>query len=84
MGFPDHHRYTDTEAERLVAHADAGGLRLVTTEKDMARLSGATGPLALLRERAEAFAVTLEFENSVAVGEIVSDVARSLAVSVRA
>jgi tetraacyldisaccharide 4'-kinase len=84
MSFPDHHRYTDAEAERLVAHADAAGLRLVTTEKDMARLSGAAGPPAALRERAEAFAVTLEFENPVAVGEIVSDVARSLAMPIRA
>ena len=37
-----------------------------------------------LRERSEAFAVTLEFENPIAVGEIVSDLARRLAVPVRA
>ena len=83
VSFPDHHRYTEAEAERLMAHADAAGLRLVTTEKDMARLTGAGGAAGRLRERSEAFAVTLEFENSVAVGEIASEVARGVATAVR-
>ena len=83
VSFPDHHRYTEAEAERLMAHADAAGLRLVTTEKDMARLAGAGGAAGRLRERSEAFAVTLEFENSVAVGEIASEVARGVATAVR-
>ena len=64
VAFADHHRFTEADAERLVADADAGGLRLVTTEKDMARLAGKrSGELAELRERAEAFPVVLEFEN---------------------
>ena len=79
MAFPDHHRYTEIEAERLIAHADAAGLRLVTTEKDMARLSGATASAGRLRERSEAFAVNVRFENSVAVGEMVLEVARGIA-----
>lgn len=83
VSFPDHHRYTEAEAERLMAHADAAGLRLVTTEKDMARLTGAGGAAGRLRERSEAFAVTLEFENSVAVGEIASEVARGVATASR-
>jgi tetraacyldisaccharide 4'-kinase len=59
MAFADHHRYTEVEAERLIAHADAAGVRLVTTEKDFARLTGAGGAVGRLRERSEAFAVTL-------------------------
>jgi tetraacyldisaccharide 4'-kinase len=39
-GFPDHHRYTSEESARLIADADAQGLTLVTTEKDVARLAG--------------------------------------------
>ena len=63
MSFADHHRFSAAEAERLIADADAAGLRLVTTEKDMARLAGETGALARLRERAEAFPIVLEFDD---------------------
>lgn len=69
--FPDHHRFTPAEASRLLADAEAEGLRLVTTEKDMVRLRGETGTLATLRERAEAFPVVLEFENVAAVEKMV-------------
>jgi len=70
--FRDHHRYTEADAEILLARAEADGLRLVTTEKDMARLAGVKGgALATLREKASAFAVTLEFENAGAVGEMI-------------
>jgi tetraacyldisaccharide 4'-kinase len=83
MAFADHHRYTEVEAERLIAHADAAGLRLVTTEKDFARLTGAGGAVGRLRERSEAFAVTLEFENSVAVAEMVGALARNVDIAAR-
>jgi tetraacyldisaccharide 4'-kinase len=69
--FPDHHRFTEADAGRLLGFAEAEGLRLVTTEKDMARLAGAGGRVAELREKASAFAVTLEFENPAAVGEMI-------------
>jgi tetraacyldisaccharide 4'-kinase len=69
--FPDHYRYTEADAEALIARAEREKLRLVTTEKDMARLGGATGALAELREKASAFAVALEFENAGAVGEMI-------------
>lgn len=36
--FPDHHVYSQTEMERLRMQAAAAGARLVTTEKDFARL----------------------------------------------
>jgi len=38
--FPDHHRYTAAEMAALAACAGRDGLTLVTTEKDMARMSG--------------------------------------------
>jgi len=72
MPFPDHHRFSESDAEMLLARAEAEKLRLVTTEKDMARLAGAkSGALALLREKASPFAVTLEFENAGALGEMI-------------
>jgi tetraacyldisaccharide 4'-kinase len=54
--FPDHHRYTANEAQALLARADAGKLILVTTEKDLARLTG-EAPLAALAARASALPV---------------------------
>jgi tetraacyldisaccharide 4'-kinase len=79
MSFPDHHRYSDADAERLIAHAEAAGLRLVTTEKDMARLRGRKGALGRLAERAEAFPVVLEFENPAAIGEMIAEINRAVA-----
>lgn len=38
--FPDHHRFTAGEITALKGEAQAKGARLVTTEKDMTRLSG--------------------------------------------
>jgi tetraacyldisaccharide 4'-kinase len=73
MSFPDHYRYTEADAERLLAHAAAADLRLVTTEKDMARLSGGTGALARLRETAAALPVLLEFENPPAIAELIGE-----------
>lgn len=74
--FADHHRFTEDDAAALLARAEAEKLRLVTTEKDMARLGGATGgALATLREKASAFGVMLEFENPAAVGAMIETAA---------
>ncbi len=37
-GFPDHHRYTGSMVNRLIARADEQGLQVVTTEKDMVKM----------------------------------------------
>jgi tetraacyldisaccharide 4'-kinase len=58
--FPDHHRYTPAEASALCGEADRDGLVLVTTEKDLVRLSGEDQQLA---GRAKALPVTLAFED---------------------
>jgi tetraacyldisaccharide 4'-kinase len=82
MSFADHHRYSEADAERLIAHADAAALRLVTTEKDMARLAGESGAPARLRERAEAFPVVLEFDNPAAIGAMLEGLTRKVGTSV--
>lgn len=38
-GFPDHHPYAEAELRALAREAEAAGARLVTTEKDAARLA---------------------------------------------
>jgi tetraacyldisaccharide 4'-kinase len=59
--FADHHRYTRREATALCEEAERDGLTLVTTEKDLARLSGEAQPLSA---RARALPVTLVFEDA--------------------
>ena len=57
----DHHRFTGREAAALCEEAERDGLALVTTEKDLARLSGEEQPLSA---RARALPVTLVFEDT--------------------
>jgi tetraacyldisaccharide 4'-kinase len=51
--FPDHHRFTAAEAQNLIARAQASGLMLLSTEKDLMRLGG-EGEVAALAERSVA------------------------------
>jgi tetraacyldisaccharide 4'-kinase len=60
--FADHHRYTRTDAARLLARAERDGLHLVTTEKDLARMAGDAG-LAALAIAAHSLPVTLVFHD---------------------
>lgn len=64
--FPDHHRYSAEDAQRLVARAESGGLLLVTTEKDFVRFTGDEA-LAKLAARTKSLPVTLEFQDENAV-----------------
>jgi tetraacyldisaccharide 4'-kinase len=56
-GFGDHHRYRADEAAALVAEAERERLILLTTEKDMARLTG-DPDMAELAKRARVLPVT--------------------------
>jgi len=56
--FADHHRYSAKDAARLLAEADRHGLVPVTTEKDLARISGEPR-IAALTARARAVPVEL-------------------------
>ena len=56
--FADHHPFTPSEIEGLVAEATRDGLTLVTTEKDLARLRPKWAPNIV------PFAVTLEFDDA--------------------
>jgi tetraacyldisaccharide 4'-kinase len=63
--FADHHRYTLAEARSLCDEADAKGLTLVATEKDLARLQGEAA-LAGFAARVRTLPVTLVLEEDAA------------------
>jgi tetraacyldisaccharide 4'-kinase len=61
IGFDDHHRFTPAQARDLLVQARAANLMLVTTEKDLVRLSG-DPQLAELAQHASALPVRLVVE----------------------
>jgi tetraacyldisaccharide 4'-kinase len=63
--FPDHHPYSQAELDALIR--DAGPSRLVTTEKDLARIP------ARARGRFEAFPVRLVFDDPAALAAILAE-----------
>ena len=60
QAFPDHHRFSPAEADRLVALANMQRALLVTTEKDLARLP-VEGRSGELRRASVALPVTAQF-----------------------
>jgi tetraacyldisaccharide 4'-kinase len=61
VSFPDHHKFTEADAEWLLTLAQKHKAALITTEKDHVRLSGGHGKRSVLKEAAHAFPVTLRF-----------------------
>jgi tetraacyldisaccharide 4'-kinase len=70
--FADHHPFSKSEIESLVAEAAHGALALVTTEKDLARMRGREG-LPVGAGDILPFAVMLEIEDAPALRKLVSD-----------
>lgn len=70
--FVDHHPFSKSEIESLIAEADADRLTLVTTEKDLARLGGASGTSAAIRDIVP-FAVTLELADAAPLKTFLAD-----------
>jgi tetraacyldisaccharide 4'-kinase len=70
--FADHHRFSVGEIEALVTDARREGLILVTTEKDLARLSGDAELSALAREIVP-FPVTLQFDDAAGLRTFLAD-----------
>ena len=61
VAFGDHQRLTEGDARRLLGLAERNTAALVSTEKDMARLMGATGALAELAGATRAVPIKLRF-----------------------
>ena len=70
--FPDHHRYTEEEMMALVARARQDGLTLVTTEKDLVRMSGDPAATDLIG-RTSVLPVTLAFSDAAAIRAMLRD-----------
>ena len=70
--FADHHPYSKTEIESLIADAQRDALTLVTTEKDLARLRQAEG-LPSWANDIVPFAVALEFDDAAPLRRLVSE-----------
>ena len=71
--FPDHHPFTERQAQALLDDARAHALELVTTEKDMARLAGARGgALAALRAHTLTFRVRAEIDDVAALDRLIA------------
>jgi tetraacyldisaccharide 4'-kinase len=70
--FADHHAFSESDLDALLADAQRDQLTLVTTEKDLARLRGGAEPPAFGSEIA-AFAVTLEFADAAGVRKFLTD-----------
>ncbi|MEM7730048.1 MAG: tetraacyldisaccharide 4'-kinase [Pseudomonadota bacterium] len=73
--FADHHRFTDTEVERLFALASEYDAALITTEKDHVRLPSG------YREGIHAFPVDVRFENELTMRELLHPIIRDAASS---
>jgi tetraacyldisaccharide 4'-kinase len=67
--FADHHRFSATEANDLVVEAERSGLTLVTTEKDLARMTGDPA-LAALAARSRTLPVTLALDKPGALRDL--------------
>lgn len=69
--FPDHHRYTEREARRLLDDAREKNAMLVTTEKDWARLPDEDGTtLGKLKHRSRPFPIVVKFADEDAVAQL--------------
>ncbi len=62
--FGDHHTFTEDEIRELLDQARKQGLEIVTTGKDMVRLSAGHGPAEDLAARADVLEVELQLERS--------------------
>jgi tetraacyldisaccharide 4'-kinase len=70
VAFPDHHRFNAEESAGLIMQADSGGLSLLTTEKDRARMMGDPNRGALAA-KTHVLPVTLEVAEADALRKLV-------------
>ena len=66
--FADHHPFSRGEIEALMADAQRGGLTLVTTEKDLARIGPSPQDTAIV-----SLAVTMQFDDPAALRHFAAD-----------
>jgi len=74
--FPDHHKFKERQARRLLTEADAHKAMLVTTAKDWARLPSDDEDSALteLKHRSRPFPIVVTFEDVAKLKELLTSV----------
>ncbi len=77
--FPDHHVYSESDAERLLGLADKSNLALVSTEKDAVRLRGTKGTVGALREKTRVLTIEIAFDatSRELLSQLITDALRS-------
>jgi tetraacyldisaccharide 4'-kinase len=70
--FADHHRFSMSEVEMLIADAKRDDLIPVTTEKDLVRLRG-DAQLSVLARKIVPFPVTLQFDDAAGLKTFLAD-----------
>jgi tetraacyldisaccharide 4'-kinase len=71
--FPDHHRYRERDARRLLKAAKEQNAMLVTTEKDFVRLADEEDTaLGELKHRCRPFPIAVEFDDAAAVKDLLA------------
>jgi tetraacyldisaccharide 4'-kinase len=75
MVFPDHHDFTEADAQRLLGRVTGTSLQLVTTEKDAIRLCRANGARGALAAASRILPVAFEFDatNSALLGQLIAE-----------
>ena len=63
LSFADHQPLSQNDATRILGLAASHGAAIVTTEKDLARLQGATGALGTLRDQSRPLPIRLSWAN---------------------
>jgi len=77
-GYPDHHVFTGDDASDLLRKSEAEGLLLVTTEKDMARISTTSGEIfRWLESKAETLPVTMTVSEPERLKDIIRQMLRA-------
>ncbi|MEQ1944153.1 tetraacyldisaccharide 4'-kinase [Mesorhizobium sp. VNQ89] len=74
--FPDHHFYSNGELTDLVTTAREGGLEVITTAKDFARLRNGIAPSELI-DKLNVLEIDAVFENANATRRIISETQNS-------
>jgi tetraacyldisaccharide 4'-kinase len=73
MDFPDHHRFSDADCERILDEARSHGLTPITTEKDQVRLLHRGGAAGRLAAAAEVLPVEVRFEEPKRLTALIAD-----------
>lgn len=73
VSFPDHHPFSETDCEMLLAEAARRQLSLITTAKDRARLRGRAGVAARLAAATETLAIRIRFDEPKRLTALLSD-----------